>query len=167
MKRIFEVTADQGLEPGPGVVYMVIQWGCLAKCQGTRKGGLEFRRVFKSAVASAGCWLFVQKSHVPRVRKLSRQHGPREFADKFSETGIYRPRGEKSTKIRRPSRFRRCAFAAERETADNRARPSALPEQKPAGFKRRAARRRFNERVEAFHPLTRHCTCDVNRSWLR
>jgi hypothetical protein len=67
MKRIFEVTADQGLEPGPGVVYMVIQWGCLAKCQGTRKGGLEFRRVFKPAVASGGCWLFAQKSHVPCV----------------------------------------------------------------------------------------------------
>lgn len=29
----------------PRVVYMVIQWGCLAKCQGTRKGGPNFQLV--------------------------------------------------------------------------------------------------------------------------
>lgn len=65
MKRIFEVRADQGLSlAGPGVVYMVIQWGCLAKCQGTRKGGLEFLAGFQLAVAATLARLFAQKFHV-------------------------------------------------------------------------------------------------------
>lgn len=83
---------------------MVIQWGCLAKCQGTRKGGFEFRRVSATAAVAAAAaafawWLFVQKFHVRGVSCVSRTAKNElsvitpamELSEKFSESRIYQP----------------------------------------------------------------------------
>jgi len=67
MKRIFGVRADQGLEPE--VVYMVIQWECLAKCQGNRKGGLEFSAHFSRRHCSC---LVIIRAKISRLQHFVR-----------------------------------------------------------------------------------------------
>lgn len=95
---------------------MVIQWGCLAKCQGTRKGGLEFRRISATAAAAAlAWWLFVQKFHVcvqrfvrsANVEERTFRDNTGELSEKFPESRIYQL-GDTKREIRNVKNPRRC-----------------------------------------------------------
>jgi len=80
---------------------MVIQWGCLAKCQGTRKGGLEFRR-------RRPC-LVVIRAKISRLQHFVRfanveertfRDNTNEFSKKFLENRIHQQRYQTRNKKR-------------------------------------------------------------------
>lgn len=74
---------------------MVIQWGCLAKCQGTRKSGLEFRRVSASPPPLPGVVIRVKISRLQRFvnaeERTFRDNADVELPAKFPPGRIYQP----------------------------------------------------------------------------
>lgn len=71
----------------PRVVYMVIQWGCLAKCQGTRKGGPNFQlvRLFERKFYQ---FFFSLLRNILETADCSRETNTRRFSHRYRSTKL-------------------------------------------------------------------------------
>ena len=87
----------------PRVVYMVIQWGCLAKCQGSRKGGPNFQlvRLFERKFYQFFFFPPPSSKYIGNGRVFSRENAAKPIRADFTPISFH------ETEMRTIGRFNR------------------------------------------------------------